>query len=452
MKQRLLSYCLLVLIAAPVIAAQVPDQDTGRAVTREEFEETETALEGIGETLAGIQNTVEALKKIKISGYLQSQYQVAETRGVSSVAGGNFPSNVRSRFAVRRGRIKFNYANDLSQYVLQIDVTQNGVGIKDAYVSVIDPWEKTFGLTAGVFDRPFGFEISHSSGSREMPERSRLFQALFPGERELGAKLEITPQEGPLGWFNLKAGFFNGVLNTANENNRHKDFIGRAGFQLPFTERNLAVDGGFSVYAGKVTNNSKFVYSADPASAVRRFAVDSTASNLGAMHDRNYYGGDLQLYYDVPGFGGLSLRGEYITGSQPGTASGTSFYNPFTAAGASDAATPVYERDFAGWYVAYVQNVGDDHQFIARYDEYDPNTGVEGSDVGAAGSNLGSADLKVSTLGLGWIYHFDASVKFVLYYDIVTNERAAATAAGSLAAFRNDLKDNVLTVRAQFKF
>ncbi|HLF14699.1 MAG TPA: porin [Bacteroidota bacterium] len=448
MKQRLI-FCMIgfMFLTTPLRA-----QDTTRAVSREEFEETESTLEGIGETLADIRNTVDALKKLKISGYLQSQYQVAQTRGVSSVAGGNFPTNVRSRFSVRRGRIKFNYVNDLSQYVLQIDVTQNGVGIKDAYVAIIDPWEKTFGLTAGVFDRPFGFEISYSSGSREMPERSRLFQALFPGERELGAKLEILPQEGPISFFNFRGGFFNGVSNTANENNRHKDFIGRMGVQLPITEENLAIDGGVSFYSGKVTNTSKFVYSVEPSQAVKRFAVDSAVSNTGAMHARDYYGGDIQLYYDVPGFGGLSLRGEYITGTQPGTSSGTSFYNPYTSAGATDAVTALYMRKFAGWYVAYIQNIGVAHQFVARYDEFDPNTDVSGADVGVSGGNLGPADLRISTFGLGWIYHFDASVKFTFYYDIVMNEKAAQSATGSLAAFREDLEDNVFTLRAQFRF
>lgn len=428
-------------------------QDTSGAVTRGEFEETETSIEGINETLAGIQSTLDALKKIKISGYIQSQYQVAEAVGpVPSVAGGNFPSNVRSRFSVRRGRVKFAYSNDLSNYVLQIDVTQNGVGIKDAYVSVLDPWERAFGLTAGVFDRPFGFEIMYSSGSREMPERTRMYQTLFPGERELGAKLEILPQEGSFSWFNLKAGIFNGVTNTANENNRHKDFIGRAGFQLPFTEENLAVDGGISVYSGKVTATSKYIYEVDESASPLRYQVDSADANLNSNHERTYYGGDLQLYYDLPVLGGLSLRGEYITGDQPGTATASGFYNPYSQSGAVDASTALYKRQFAGWYIAYVQNVGPSFQFVARYDEYDPNTAVEGSDIGAAGSNLTVADVAFTTLGLGWLYHFDSSVKFTLYYDIVNNETVSPSAGGSLAAFKNDLNDNVLTFRMQFRF
>lgn len=136
--------------------------------------------------------TVDATKKIKVSGYIQAQYQTAETAGITSFAGGNFPSNVQSRFQVRRGRVKVNYDNDLTQYVLQIDVTQNGVAIKDVYASLREPWWQTFGLTAGIFNRPFGFEIGYSSSSRESPERSRVIQTLFPGERELGAMVSIT--------------------------------------------------------------------------------------------------------------------------------------------------------------------------------------------------------------------------------------------------------------------
>lgn len=65
------------------------------------------------------------------------------------------------------------------------------------------------------------------------------------------------PKEGIVSHFNLQAGLFNGVGPSANENDRNKDFIGRFGVQIPFQEYNLALDGGFSLYAGKVTNNSK---------------------------------------------------------------------------------------------------------------------------------------------------------------------------------------------------
>ncbi len=434
-------------------------QDTTQTVTKGEVAEVKGAIDGINETLQGILPTIDALKKIKISGYIQAQYQVAESASFGTYAGGNFPQNVKSRFQVRRGRFKINYDNDLTQYVLQLDVTQNGVGIKDAYASIKEPWLRMASLTAGVFDRPFGFEISYSSSNREAPEHSRLFQTLFPGERELGAKIELMPETGPLSYFNLKAGVFNGILNTANENDRHKDFIGRFGFQLPFEDQGLAIDGGFSTYAGTVTNNSKKIFKIDNASPVKKYIVDSTASNLGNGFDRNYYGFDLQLYYDVPVIGGATLHGEYLWGKQPGTDKSSSFYNP-DAAGTTDPksaidgkkVTDVYMRNFNGWYLNFVQNIGLKNQFVVKYDVYTPNKDVAANDIGAAGSNLNAGDIKYSTLGLGWIYHWDANVKFVLYYDWVKNEKVNSLATGTLASFKNDLKDNVLTLRMQYKF
>ncbi|MDI6779293.1 MAG: porin [Bacteroidota bacterium] len=390
----------------------------------------------------------EDIEEVKISGYIQAQFQSADTAGIISYAGGNFPANVKSRFQVRRGRVKFMYDQDITQYVLQIDITQSGVAIKDAYAMIKEPWLRIFSLTGGVFDRPFGFEISYSSSMRESPERSRLFQTLFPGERELGVKIEATPERDVLSYFNLKAGLFNGVLPNANENDRNKDFIGRVGFLLPFREENLEIDGGFSLYAGKVTNTSKYFYEFDNSSPVKKFKADSSATNLGKSYSRNYYGFDMQLYYDLPIIGGLSIKGEFITGQQPATATYNSFYYPTS----SDPKPSLYSRNFNGWYINYIQNIGLYHQFILKYDVFDPNTDVKGSDIGIPGSNITTADIKYSTLGVGWVYHWDANVKFTLYYDIVKNEKVNHTATGALANFTRDLKENVLTMRMQYRF
>ena len=441
-------YLIVVLAVLISFKLHAYAQDSSAATTKEEIADIKSALDGVNETLLGLNGTVDALKKIKISGYIQAQYQIADSAGISTFSGGDFPATVRSRFQVRRGRFKFDYDNDLSHYVMEVDVTQNGVGIKDAYVWVKEPWLRTFAITSGAFYRPFGFEIAYSSGVRETPEQSRLFQTLFPGERELGAQIEMSTETGPLSFFNLKAGVFNGVLNNANENDGNKDFIGRAGFSLPLEEQNLGIDGGFSLYSGKVTNTSKYLYSIENASTSKQYVVDSGASNLGGSYGRGYYGADLQIYYDIPSIGGMSFRGEYITGQQPGTSKSNSFYNP-----TDKGFTPqLYLRNIRGWYVTYIQNIGLKSELLLKYDVLDPNTDVEGMDIGASGSNLTQADIKYTTLGLGWIYHWDANVKFVAYYDIVSNENVNGVAAGSLAPFRDDVKDNVLTLRMQYKF
>ena len=56
------------------------------------------------------------------------------------------------------------------------------------------------------------------------------------------------------------------------------------------------------------------------------------------------------------------------------------------------------------------------------------------------------ADIKFSTLGLGYAYHLNPQTKLILYYDIVTNE------VTQLPGYLEDLKDNILTCRLQFRF
>lgn len=437
-------FTILLGMLPVMVPAQQEDSVSDKAV-QEQIDELKGASEGMNETLLEMKSTLDALKKIKLSGYIQSQYQIADLNGTTSVAGGNFAANSKSRFLVRRGRLKVAYDNTLTNYVLQIDVTQGGVGIKDAYVSVKEPWLKSFSLTGGVFDRPFGYEISYSSSSRENPERSRLFQTLFPGERELGAKIEFAPEEGPLSILNLKAGLFNGTGPTATENDNYKDFIGRAGFQLSFENMGLAIDGGASAYLGNVRSNSKYYYSFN--SRDNSMGVDSSASNLGKGIERKYYGADLQIYYDLPVLGGMALRGEYITGKQPSVSGSSSFYN------STDAKVGLYHRNVYGYYITYIQNIGLSNQFVFRFDVFDPNTDVNGSDFLEKKSNLTPSDLKYSTIGLGWIYHWDSNVKFTFYYDIVQNEKVnTSSTEKTFLSYKEDIKDNVFTFRMQYKF
>src|SRR5690606_34337663 len=123
----------------------------------------EAKVESLGESYLQTKAIADKLNKIKVSGYVQAQWQYADSMGARAVSGGNFAANSQERFQVRRGRLKTTYETLTSRYVLQFDVIPGGVGIKDAYATIMEPWFKTFSYTMGVFDRPFGFEISYSS-------------------------------------------------------------------------------------------------------------------------------------------------------------------------------------------------------------------------------------------------------------------------------------------------
>jgi len=405
--------------------------------------------------IENVKTEVDLLKRIKVTGYIQGQWQIADTAGApTNFSGGPMPKYANNRFAVRRGRVKFTYEHEFSSFVLQLDGTEKGVAIKDAFVAFKEPWKQFATLTAGVFDRPFGYEISYSSGSRETPERARIFQTLFPGERDLGAKITLQPVKGSrFDWIKLDAGLFAG--NGVNsEFDSKKDFIGHLGMAKSNKAETFRYGAGISYYNGGVLQGTNYIYApglmADGATT--GFLVDSTSSNKFEYARRQYMGVDLQLsLFSVIGIS--SIRAEYVTGKQPG---GKSTNTSLSTGTAPDYDT--YLREVAGGYVYYIQNIGQTkHQMVFKYDWLDPNTKVEKRDIKAENGDgkstgLSNADIKYSTLGLGWNYRYNAHVKFTAYYEIVKNELTAISGTNSVDNYTSDLKDNVFTFRVQYRF
>jgi hypothetical protein len=90
---------------------------------------------------------------------------------------------------------------------------------------------------------------------------------------------------------------------------------------------------------------------------------------------------------------------------------------------------------------------------VAKYDVFKPNTDIKTGDIGKPGTNLDAGDIPFYTLGLGWIFHWDANIKIVAYYEFVKNEKIyQGTTNASLKPFTEDLNDDIFTFRIQYKF
>lgn len=411
-----------------------------------------TPLDTVTINVQKLNSAMSTLQKLKITGYLQAQYQIADTLGAKSFAGGDFPAASDNRFMVRRGRIKFTYDAKLTKYVLQFDVSEKGLTIKDAYLNISDPFFNAFSLTAGVFNRPFGYEIPYSSSSRESPERSRFTQTLFPGERDLGAMLTFQmPKASPFNFLKIDAGFFTGN-GTNPEFDKKKDFIGHIGIAKSSKSEKVKYGFGFSyynggVYQGKLANGrAAQTYELKTISDTVSFARIAGDSIVGSFHKRSYFGIDAQLTVETA-LGLSTLRGEYLAGKQPGTSTSTN--STTTAVPSANS----YLRNISGMYLYFVQSfTGTRLGVVAKYDIYDPNTDISGDQIGLISktgkTNAATAgDLKYNTLGLGIIYNFTPNVKFTAYYDMVENEISK-----NLNGYTSDLPDNVWTFRLQYKF
>lgn len=428
-------YLALVLLIS-VFSAR--SQDEGDSLTLEQ------RVKKLEEKNTGLESAIDVLKKIKITGYIQAQYQVAQSDNIISYAGGDFGPNIDKRFAVRRGRLKFVYDGSNTKYVMQFEANEGGVSIKEAYVKVTEPWSNWVSLQAGIQDRPFGHEVGISSSSIESPERGRLSQMFFNSEEDLGAQLIINaPKISPLNFLTLQGGFFNGLAPNVKDFDKFKDFIGRLSFAKTNKKETVKYSGGISYYNGGFRPANDTLYK---ITGNNTFTITNTRL-LSSKAKREHYGVDAQLSFENP-VGLTTLRAEYIAGKQSGTSTaGSGAYKSTATPLAQPTSGYTYLRNFDGAYFYFVQAFNKSKfSVVAKYDWYNPNKNVDQSKIGTAGTKTSAADLKYSTLGLGLIYRWSENVKFTAYYDIVKNEST------TLTGYKSDIKDNVFTLRVQFKF
>ncbi len=369
--------------------------------------------------------------KLKLSGYLQAQWQLAEEAGAPAFAdGGSFPKECDNRFMVRRGRIKLTYEIGFATFVFQPDFTEKGLKMRDVYLKVAT-YNKHFAAQIGAYDRPFGYEISYSSSKRESPERSRIFNSLMPGEREVG----LMGSANYYG-FKLDAGVFNGNGLTT-DNDSFKDFIGRLAYETKLGDGVIGAEASY--YRGTVYNlsNNYFRYTDGVG-----FESTNALSNKG--YKREYFG--MGLHFTQNWWAGkTNFYGEFLWGTQPGT-----FELNRNQVGDNEIienGNPLYLRQFNGGYALLAHTIGKSkHTVVLKYDVYDPNTQVAGNAIGNL-PNTGRADIAYTTYGVGYVFNWTDYLRLTAYYDIVCNE----TSTG-YNGFQTKRPENILTLRAQIKF
>jgi len=416
------------------------------------------AIDALEQKIDRLDNVVKSMQKLKISGFIQTQYQYAEVDadgiGFKMANRANAVDRAKlanfGRFGIRRGRIKLTYESGIGQFVFQPDITEKGIGFKDAYLAIKDPWFGSNLFTAGVFADPFGHEIAYSSVARESPERARIIQSLFPDGRELGFMLTLQPANTSK-WkiFKLEAGLFSGN-GVRPQINTRMDFVGRLSVGKPIGS-NARFGLGVSAYLGGVQQTDAQVYIMKD----QWFVMDSnTPDNIGRYAKRQYVGADAQFSI-TSDIGLTQLRGEYIIGNHPGN-SGGAYDFKLTALPNG----PVYMRRLSGGYVILSQDLGKmPFTAVVKYDWYDPNTDVSGNAIGAADSHTGAGDIARTTIGLGLLWNINPAFRLTGYYEIISNEtttelKDSKDETGRITAYgyEGQRKENVLTVRLQYKF
>ncbi len=191
---------------------------------------------------------------LELSGYVQAQY-AGGLLSEDQVQQGGVLRN-QEQFDVRRGRVSIERRWAHAGLLLELDANtvRSGVGVRRAYGSLswpgAEPDQPLAELTVGLFDVPFGHELTESTRARLFMERTTGSLALFPGEADTGAQVSgayhflryrVALQSGELA--SDRAGSRRGDPNAA------KDLAVRIGVEAR-PRAALAVTGGVSILRG----------------------------------------------------------------------------------------------------------------------------------------------------------------------------------------------------------
>ncbi len=395
---------------------------------KEIIENHQGKLNALDERVLTNESDLSKLNKIKLSGYVQAQWE-------------NYGHDLFSNYGaentsyIRRARIKFTFeATDGVKLVLQPDFSTGNVALKDAYAVVNIPKLKGWTVWAGQMSRP-DYEVEYSSSSREVMERSLLVRSIYPGEREIGAKLEYSGTSSPL-MFQLMVmnGNFTSTNNTtiAKDIDSRKDLMGRLVYSLKMSSSGIGVDLGVNGYYGG-SRAAKNIY-------VKNSDLTLDSLSMGDYLKKQWVGAEFRLYADF--LGGLSLKGEYIAGTNsfPSTTASPAA----NATAATKLASANLYRNFSGYYIYLIKNIGNKNQAVIRYDFFDPNTKI-------SGDKAGSSDISYKTITLAWQYYLNDFIRITAQYAILNNEKSALV-NNYMGVSGQELKDNTFSLRIQAKF
>ena len=322
-----------------------------------------------------------AATKLKFTGYVQGRFEWHADAHDGLDEGGKVLST--TQFLVRRARLKADATSSHGQAVLQIDATGKGVVLKDAEASLTHAaGPARLKLTVGQFKWPFGYEMVQSSGERELPDRTRMWKAVFPSERDRGVRLVVQHPALSVLVALVNGNGIEDTLYLNNDPNAFKDVVGR--IQSEFSASWGTVAGGVSGYRGRSLRTKAAVAAkvsgkdTDGDGKVTGAELSQTAA-VPATNERFdilRLGADLQLTLNVPHVGRLALKGEGL------------FVRDTHAASGDGAADPGKDADMMGWSLLAVQHLPHAFGVVVRVDGWDPHTNKEADATTTVGAGL----------------------------------------------------------------
>jgi hypothetical protein len=383
---------------------------------------------------------------VTLSGFLQADtvpYHQASADEVDPSTGA--PLN-QTRFSIRRAHLRTDLDYGLAAALLELEastVTDPLVRLFDAELSLRWP-SRTAGAppylqgSLGLMRIPFGRENQERDFERLFMERSALVRALFPGENDVGVRLQ-----GGWRFLRYQLAAMNGhPIGDAQlallDPTRSKDLLGRLGIDTR-VRRRLAVQAGLSALwgtgfsTGRPATKDSFAWhdtngdgQVDPTELL---GIPGQPPEPSRTFARYALGGDVRASAELPRLGALTLAAELIWA--------TNLARALLPADPVAVGHPLREL---GWYVGVTQQLTRWAAIGLRYDRYDPDADAREQ----AGAQLVPRDRTFSTWALVAAAFYPPWVRLSLEWDHNRNPlgRDASGAPATLGA-------DMLTLRAQ---
>jgi hypothetical protein len=321
-----------------------------------------------------------AVGGLHFSGFAQVDWVVANQASQDQLNSSTSAPLNQDRFLLRRGHLRADADYGLVLGSLEIDAnTVNGPQVRpiDAEVSFRWPakprYEEPYLMaTMGLMRTPFGFEVLERDNERPFLERSAIIRALFPGEFDLGFRLQ-----GGWRFLNYALGLMNGDPIGENafpgrDPNKSKDLVFRAGFETSKDDR-VRLEGGMSgvsgtgFHSGTAATKDTLVWRDTNEDGVVSLDEIQVISGSPATPSQNFHrfalGADLRFIVRVPVIGKFVARGEIVRAS-----------NLDRGIEPADPVTAGHDLREIGYYLGFTQEVTDYGMFGVRYDRYNPDS------------------------------------------------------------------------------
>jgi phosphate-selective porin len=296
------------------------------------------------------------------------------------------------------------------------------------------PWVE---VALGLFFIPFGFETSEPEPIRLFLESSTWVQALYPGRRDLGARVS-----GGWSFFRYALAIMNGTPSSGpfalRDPNRAKDFVGRLGVDgplFPWLHVSAGVSGlvGRGFHAGIApTKDEVVVRDLNEDGLVQLTEVTlipGTPGDASKNFERNSLGADLTFHYEIPHFGMGRVYGELAWAKNVDR--GLFIADPIAQG------RGVREL---GFMAAFRQLITRHVEVGVRYDHYDPDRDANRRQ----GLRFVPSDASFRTLAAAFAWCTLPHLRVVLQYDHRTNPLGR-----SISGKPTTLAADSLTLRGQ---